>query len=64
MPKWAPAELQRIRERIEQARLRAQASRPKYVLPQPPPIYDEVYFRGVAWLNSLSYSDTWDAPET
>jgi hypothetical protein len=63
MPKWSPADLQRIRERIEQAHLRAQASRPKDLAPNPPPKYDDVYFSGAAWLDSLSYSDSWDAPE-
>jgi hypothetical protein len=63
MPKWTPAELQRIRERIEQARLRRLSSPPEYVVPQPPPIYDEIFFAGVEWLDSLSYTDKWDPPE-
>jgi hypothetical protein len=63
MPKWSPAELKRIRERVEQAGLRARACRPECVVPHPPPIYDEIYFQGVAWLDSLSYSDKWDAPQ-
>jgi hypothetical protein len=63
MPKWSPAELQRIREGIKQAGLRARASRPEEVVPYPPPRYDEVYFRGVGWLDSLSYTDKWDPPK-
>ncbi len=62
MPKWTPEELQRIRERIEQIGLR-RAARSKEVVPYPPPIYDEVYFEGVAWLDSLSYTDNWNPPE-
>jgi hypothetical protein len=63
MPKWTPAELEQIRERIRQIGLRREASQPECVVPHPPPIYDEIYFQGVAWLDSLSYTDNWDPPE-
>jgi hypothetical protein len=66
MNKWkefTPAELQRLRERVEQARLRRLSSQPEYVVPYPPPIYDKIYFQGVAALDLLSYTDNWDPPE-
>lgn len=52
------------RERVEAARMRIQqriaekrASRPGRSPYTPVPIYDEVYFRGVAWLNGEDPDD-------
>ena len=57
MRRWTPAEISTLRESLE-ARFQ-ERTRPLYVPPDPPPIYDEIYFEGVAWLDSLSYSDSW-----
>lgn len=44
-----------VRLKLQQRRL----SRASYKSPCPPPRYDTAFFRGTAWLDSLSYSDNW-----
>jgi len=44
--------LDRLRDRIRE-RLAEQRSRQERRRPEPPPRYDEVYLRGVAWLHML-----------
>jgi hypothetical protein len=45
----------RIRARLK-AKAEERAARPPV---SPAPRYDELYFRGTAWLDSLSYTDNW-----
>jgi hypothetical protein len=51
-PEDKRARLQALRERI-QAKLKEPKDR-RWRAASPPPRYDEVFFRGVAWLNSLA----------
>ncbi len=47
------AKLEELRARIQQ-RLQELRKRPKALPPNPPPRYDEVFFRGTQWLDELA----------
>jgi hypothetical protein len=53
-----PRDREQLRAEIRR-RLRLKAQEQAALPPDPAPRYDDVFFRGVAWLDSLSYSDDW-----
>jgi hypothetical protein len=50
----SPETKEQRRARIEQRLQEARARRPQPVPPNPPPRYDEVFFRGREWLDRLA----------
>jgi hypothetical protein len=49
---------------LVQERLAARRARRAAALPNPAPRHDEVFFKGVAWLDRLSYDDSFEDAET
>ena len=47
------AKIEKLRLRIQE-RFRELREKPKRVPPNPPPRYDEVFFRGTQWLEELA----------
>jgi hypothetical protein len=55
LPTISKTKLKRLRERIAKLhQAREEREKRELVLPDPPPVYDEVYFQGVEWLDSLA----------
>jgi hypothetical protein len=52
-PALSKAKIEALRARMEQ-RLRELRAAPSTVAPDPPPRYDEVFFRGTEWLDQLA----------
>ena len=48
-----PSEIEQLRIRVQQ-RLRQRRAKPEALPPNPPPRYDEVFFRGWQWLDELA----------
>lgn len=53
-------ELEKLRTRIQAELARRREKRASYKAPFPPPRYDDEFFKGLEWLDSLSYSDNWE----
>ena len=47
------AKVEALRARVQQ-RLQELRERPEWIAPDPPPRYDEVFFRGTRWLDELA----------
>jgi len=52
--------LEKLRTRIQAELARRREERASYKAPFPPPRYDDEFFKGLEWLDSLSYSDNWE----
>lgn len=47
----SPEKIEEMRAEVRRRLARKRRSRPRMIVPHPPPRYDEVFADGVAWLN-------------
>jgi hypothetical protein len=59
LPVITPEKAARLRASVQE-RLAARRAKQATAPPDPAPRYDDVFFHGVAWLNRLSYDDSFD----
>jgi hypothetical protein len=59
LPVLTPEQVARLRALVRE-RLAARRAEEEAAPPEPAPLYDEVFFQGVAWLDRCSYEDSWE----
>ena len=59
LPVLHPEQVARLRALVRE-RLAAHRAQEEAATPEPAPRYDQVFLQGLAWLDRLSYEDSWE----
>jgi hypothetical protein len=64
-PRLSPERIAALRAKVKE-HFRRRAEERAAQAPDPAPRYDDIFWRGTAWLDNLSYTDRWDdvAPDS
>ena len=57
LPRLSPERKAALRAKVKEYLRRKAEQR---VTPEPAPRYDDIFWRGTAWLDQASYTDRWD----